>query len=184
LSSFPSISILQKQANINPTAEFLPSTFIAADLAESSSNATLQSLSFPPQIQWSFISLYNLRLHVSYIFFVMSLVWTGLALFYGFFAFIKGSLGVFTVTFTSSASTCLLISSAILTSVQSQATECINEYGNGLVNGLGNGTGVMAGYSSGLLALSWVAFGLSTLSSGAWALSSIASAVLEADSVF
>ena len=183
LNAFPSRSTLQNQANINFTASFLPSTFIAADLAQSFSNATLQSLSFPPQIQSSFISDYNLQLHVSYIFFVISLIWTGIATFYGLFAFIKGALGAFTVIFTSSASTCLLISSAILTSVQSQATVKINEYGNGLENGLGNGMGVMAGYSSGLLVLSWLAFGLSSLSTVAWGLAGSASAAFR-DTLF
>lgn len=58
--------------------------------------------------------------------------------------------------------------------MQSQATETINFYGNGM--GSGDGAGVTGGYGSGLLVLSWTAFGLSTLSSGVWVLAGIASA--------
>ena len=76
--------------------------------------------------------------------------------------------------FTSSASTCLLISSAILTAVQSQSTGTVNLYGTG--DGAGNGVGVMGGYGSGLLALSWSAFGLSAVSSFVWAFAGMASA--------
>jgi hypothetical protein len=162
-------------ANIT-AAKFLPATLIATGLHLASSNATLSSLSFPPEIQSAFTTTYNLQLHVSYIFYVLSLCWTGIAVLYGLLAFISGQLGTFTIIFTSSASTCLLISSAIVTAVQSQATETINLYGMG--DGVGGGIGVMGGYGSGLLVLSWTAFGLSTLSSGMWVLAGMASAVL------
>lgn len=89
-----------------------------------------------------------------------------------------GQLGAFTIIFTSSASTCLLIASAILTAVQSQATGTVNLYGGGVDGRYGEwGVGVSAGYGNGLLALTWTAFGLSCASSGVWVLAGMASAV-------
>jgi hypothetical protein len=139
----------------------------------------VQSLSFPPEIQSAFASTYNLQLHVSYIFFVMSLCWTGIAMLYGLTAFIHDSLGVYIMPFTSAASTCLLISSAILTAVQSQATGVLNLYGTG--NGAANAVGVMGGYGHGLLALTWSAFALSSVSSFCWGFAGTVSAALRGD---
>jgi hypothetical protein len=152
------------------TAKFLPSTLIASDLAASSANATLQSLSFPVVIQDYFTSAYNLQIHVSYVFYILSLIFTGIALVLGLLAFTVGELGTAICTLTSLVSTFLLISSAIITAVQSQATKTINLFGQGLENGAWLGEGIVGGYGKGLLVLSWTAFGLNILSSLVWSL--------------
>ena len=72
-----------------------------------------------------------------------------------------------------------MIASAIVTAVQSQATGLINEYGMG--GGLGQGVGVMGSYRSGLLVLTWAAFGLSCASSGVWVLAGMASTVFRSE---
>src|SRR5271168_3687073 len=81
-----------EQINI-ATAKFLSSSFIASDLLLAHSNATLTSLHFPSEIQSFFTSTYDLQLHVSYIFFILSLCWTSLTVFYGLLTFLEGQLG-------------------------------------------------------------------------------------------
>jgi hypothetical protein len=85
-------------------------------------------------------------------------------------AFLNGEIGTLIANFSAFASTFLLISSAIITGVQSQATKTINLYGQGLDNGIGLGEGIIGGYRKGLLVLSWMAFVLNILSDGAWRL--------------
>ncbi|OBT60328.1 hypothetical protein VE03_10187 [Pseudogymnoascus sp. 23342-1-I1] len=113
---------------------------------------------FPLVIQDKFLD-YNLQLHVAWVFYVLSIVWTGLAMLFGITALFKGSIGVFIRLFTSFASTCLFISSVIVSVVQQSGVEFINDTGNGEIS---------ASATGGLLALTWSAFALSSLSSLVW----------------
>lgn len=55
---------------------------------------------FPLIIQDNFLD-YNLQLHVAWVFYVLSMVWTGLAMLFGIMALFKGAIGVFLTLFTS-----------------------------------------------------------------------------------
>ena len=55
---------------------------------------------FPLVIQNKFIE-YNLQLHVAWVFYVLSMVWTGLAMLFGIMALCKGAIGTFIRLFTS-----------------------------------------------------------------------------------
>jgi hypothetical protein len=72
-----------------------------SDLALYHSNATLTSISFPPTIQNNFNERFNLQLHVAFIFYVMALVWVGIVVVWGLFAFWTGALGSVAILFTS-----------------------------------------------------------------------------------
>jgi len=148
-------------------SKFLPGTLITSDLALHHSNATLASISFPPSIQSNFNERFNLQLHVAFVFYVMALVWVGIVVAWGLLAFWVGFLGSFNILFTSSASTCLLISSAIVTAVQSQATAVINDNGSAI--------GVSASFEGKFVALTWSAFAINTASSIVWSCAGIAS---------
>ena len=56
--------------------------------------------SFPLVIQDKFID-YNLQLHVAWVFYVLSMVWTGLAMLFGIMALYVGAIGAFIRLFTS-----------------------------------------------------------------------------------
>lgn len=71
-------------------------------------------------------------------------------------------------TAKQSASTCLLISSAIITAVQSQSAALINDQGASI--------GLQAGYNSKFLALTWSAFAVNAASSVVWSCAGIVSA--------
>ncbi|KFX99924.1 hypothetical protein V490_01575 [Pseudogymnoascus sp. VKM F-3557] len=113
---------------------------------------------FPLVIQNRFID-YNLQLHVAWVFYVLSMVWTGLAMLFGIMALYKGAVGLFIIFLTSSASICLFISSVIVSVVQQNGVKFINGGANAEIS---------ASTIVGLLALTWSAFALSSLSSLVW----------------
>ncbi|KFY10275.1 hypothetical protein V491_07742 [Pseudogymnoascus sp. VKM F-3775] len=123
---------------------------------------------FPLIIQDKFLD-YNLQLHVAWAFYVLSMVWTGLAMLFGIMALFKGTIGVFLTLFTSSASTCLFISSVIVSVVQQNGTGFINDAANGEIS---------ASATAGFLAMTWSAFALSSLSSLVWFSAGLVSAAL------
>ncbi|PMD27912.1 hypothetical protein NA56DRAFT_684349 [Hyaloscypha hepaticicola] len=149
-------------------SKFLPSTLLQSDLTSHSATTNLSSLRFPPTIQDAFNERFNLQLHVAFIFYVIALIWVGCVVLWGLCTFWIGALGGFAVLFTSSASTCLLISSAIITAVQSQSTALINDQGASI--------GLQAGYNSKFLALTWSAFAVNAASSVVWSCAGIVSA--------
>ncbi|KFY68164.1 hypothetical protein V496_01256 [Pseudogymnoascus sp. VKM F-4515 (FW-2607)] len=122
--------------------------------------------SFPLVIQDKFID-YNLQLHVAWVFYVLSMVCTGLAMLFGIMALCVGAIGEFIRLFTSSASICLFISSVIVSVVQQNGVK--------LINGAANAE-ICASTTVGLLALTWSAFALSSLSSLVWIRVGLASA--------
>ncbi|KFZ23170.1 hypothetical protein V502_02353 [Pseudogymnoascus sp. VKM F-4520 (FW-2644)] len=113
---------------------------------------------FPVVIQDKFLD-YNLRLHVAWIFYVLSIVWTGLAVLFGITALFKGAIGAFMILFTFPASFCLFISSVIVSVVQQDGVGFINDAANGEIS---------ASSTGGLLALTWSAFALSLVSNPVW----------------
>ncbi|PMD60826.1 uncharacterized protein K444DRAFT_662830 [Hyaloscypha bicolor E] len=150
-------------------SKFLPATLIQTDLT-SHHGANLSSLSFPPSIQSAFVERFNLQLHVAFIFYVIALVWVGIVIVWGMLACWVGVLGSFAVLFTSSASTSLLIASAIVSVVQSQAVALINDQGANI--------GLSAGYNGRFLALTWSAFAINCVSSVVWSLSGFCSGLV------
>ncbi|KAE9380049.1 hypothetical protein N431DRAFT_324976 [Stipitochalara longipes BDJ] len=154
-------------------SKFLPSSLLETDLQTHHSTTNLTSLAFPPSIQDAFTERFNLQLHVAFIFYVIALFWLGIVIAWGVLTCWWGVLGSFAVLFTSSASTCLLISSAIVNAVQSQAVALINDQGNAI--------GLQAGYNSRFLALTWSAFAINSLSSLVWGLSGFCSGLVRGD---
>jgi hypothetical protein len=64
------------------------------------SNSTIDNVPFFPAAQIQFEEQYNLQLHVAFIFYVMGVVWTGIACLAGLSAFVVGLMGAIVPVFT------------------------------------------------------------------------------------
>jgi len=92
----PTVHFAFTRANLLQLAQFNPHS-----QPEVYPGAPLDSPShFPVAIQDKFLD-YNLQLHVAWVFYVLSLVWTSLAMLFGLTAFFYGAIGTFMIIFTS-----------------------------------------------------------------------------------
>ncbi|KAN0119476.1 hypothetical protein V8E51_001684 [Hyaloscypha variabilis] len=151
-------------------SKFSPSSLLLNDLQTHHSPTNLTSLSFPQGIQDAFDQRFNLQLHVAFIFYIIALFWLGIVILWGLITCWWGVLGSFAVLFVSSASTSLLIASAITTAVQSQAVALINDEGGAI--------GLQAGYNNRFLALTWSAFAVNSLSGLVWGVAGFCSGLV------
>jgi len=90
----------------------------------------------------------------------MGAVWTGITCLVGLLAFVKSKMGIIMSPLVVSASTCLLIYSAIVTAVRDEAVITLNI--------VGKEVGAYAFASSRILRLTWTAYALSSATAVAW----------------